>query len=65
MDVGIRGDAGADVEELCDAVSFREVANGAVEELPVGAGDVADFGSDGEDRVSGFPVDSPVVFPPR
>jgi hypothetical protein len=62
--VDVRGgrDAGPDVQELRDAPFRGQVADGAVEEAAVGDGNVADFGSDGQDLVRNLAVGLPVIL---
>jgi hypothetical protein len=56
------GDAGADTEELADARLADQMAHGAAEEGPVGAGHAADGGDVGAYRVTEHPVGRVVVL---
>jgi hypothetical protein len=51
-----------DVEELADPRLARQVANGAVQELPVAAGQVGDGGIHVPELLAELTVDREVVF---
>ena len=63
MDVPRAGDAGANVNDLADSRLADEKADDALQERPVGAGDVTSFGGGTQHLPGSLPVHGVVVLP--
>ena len=62
MDVTRAGDAGANVDDLADSRLADKKADDALQERPVGAGDVTPFGSGAQDLAGSLPIYGIVVL---